>query len=417
MQPVTTSYLPQSLGHPASLKKVPSRGSTVVSKRKSKFGRFLKLLSGSKADSTEKSLAPAGSDLNSEDQSLPLDPPPPLSLLVDRARSPSLQYSHARHAQSTISLSSTSARNPNFSSFTTGSSLLTSPVSTKFQDSSVGEFGQSQELPRFSGDLRHIHRMASESDIRHTPSTITLQTRQSRSFPQSAPARQSNLGNPRPVSTYMDKALPPIPGGHERPFTVMVPSMIQSSTITMQPFPRFENSDKCMGEKELGVPKFPTEPRRQSFGGLTSRPATFKSPDRPESPRRYSEFGLSRRSFTRYDDDAMHYYEKPSQILSSKSNPKTTDYKAQTTPSKRRSRFGLSSLFSRKSHAKEVSAPEMGILAYNSATSLTQEQTLRSSGHVRNASASRSTGALVDQDRNFVAYRYPSANEQFGLSL
>jgi hypothetical protein len=193
----------------------------------------------------------------------------------------------------------------------------------------------------------------------------------------------------------------------------MVPSTIQSSG-RMEPFPRTEEPSEMGSELEL--PRFPAEPRRQSFGGMASRPNTSKSPIPYTDPqvRRYSEFGLSRRSLNRYDDDAMHYYEKPSQILASK-NP--NDFRAQTAPSKRRSRFGLSSLFGRKTHGKEASAPEMGILSYSSAISLSQEQSLRNNGHLPNASASRSTGALVEQDRNFVAYRYPSANEQFGLSL
>jgi len=199
----------------------------------------------------------------------------------------------------------------------------------------------------------------------------------------------------------------------------MVPSRAQLPTH-MEPFPRFENrsSEKENMDSNLELPRFPTEPRRQSFGGMTSRPALPKSPisQTDSQMRRYSEFGLSRRSLNRYDDDAMHYYDKPSQILVSKNTNGGNDFRAQTTPSKRRSRFGLSSLFGRKSHSKETSAPEMGILSYSSSTSLSQEQTLRSNGHMRNASACRSTGALVDQDRNFVAYRYPSANEQFGLS-
>jgi hypothetical protein len=223
----------------------------------------------------------------------------------------------------------------------------------------------------------------------------------------------------RPVSTNLDKALPPIPGvGQERPHTVMFPPRAESPLPT-RTFPLYDaRSEKGIPRSELEPPRLPNEARRQSLGGLTSRPALPKSPMRQTEPqmRRYSEFGLSRRSLNRYDDDAMHYYEKPSQILESKS-PNGGGYGAQPTPSKRRSRFGLSSLFGRKSHDKEMSAPEMGLLSYSSATLLSQDRSLGNGRHLRNPSACRSTGALVDQERNFIAYRYPSVNEQLDLPL
>jgi hypothetical protein len=189
------------------------------------------------------------------------------------------------------------------------------------------------------------------------------------------------------------------------------------------------------------------ETRRQSFGGMSSRPdlgyntlpasagyaqnhfppVQYQQPQYQQSHQQpnYGEFGMaSRHSLGRFDALTP----EPSAASSAGGTLKSAR--------KRRSKFGLSSLFGRKSSSgKEPPTPAMvspvsGGGPYGSAggggayefpvyaPSSSEDEYARRT-RSPNATMTRMSVAsrkaieeLVDQDRDFVAYRYPSHHDQ-----
>jgi hypothetical protein len=168
--------------------------------------------------------------------------------------------------------------------------------------------------------------------------------------------------------------------------------------------------------------------RRQSFGGMSSRPnlvvqtlPVYSKQSGGPDPRagfgpNYDEFGLSRRSLGRLDHVQEH--------------PRTPKIRA-TTP-KRKSRFGFSTLLGKKppSHEQQYTNenlvhqfPQMRRSGSdgqddltNYATSTSRHSALSAGPNTRMSVTSRKAlEERVSQDPDFVAYRYPSNDQRLDL--
>ncbi|KAF9268854.1 hypothetical protein L218DRAFT_970103 [Marasmius fiardii PR-910] len=353
----------------------------------------------------------------------PLAPPPPLSYLVDRMPG-------ERHAvSSTASLPSTVS--PKFglttsvSPPTAPSSSIPSPTSSRQsgadQDTVLPEDkqinGQALEVwhPE-SGRLspKGVHSALSEPDLRGRASP-----KRSSSPPPPLP----NNGRLTPLTlspASREKSLPPLPGD-------AVPRRnVNSNDTRPQTFYTYDSRlpPGALPNHDFLPPNVPFREagaRRQSFGGLTSRPKFDNILSRTTngaSPRplttNYDEFGSSRRSLGLKD------------LIS-------PTRKTVSGPTKRKSRFGLSSLLGRKSPAleKELSketyipsptvysdGPEDVLTGYaaSSRHSVLSSNTGGPIPGLRMSVASRKgLEDLVAQDPEFVAYRYPSQDQRLEM--
>ncbi|KAG8906161.1 hypothetical protein FRB99_007475 [Tulasnella sp. 403] len=380
---------------------VDDRSSTVKSKKKAKgLGKLWKIVTGQK-DAPE---TPKGNTSNhlavDDDLSTPLAPPPPLSYLVsgrsDRAppsrhlSSPSPSGGMSPHPRS---VSAPAQSTTGVSPPTAPSSLLPSPTSNRFpwRDSASDDRRNSgpKDEPEVDEDTNVTRRTSGTADSR-------LQ------FPRNGTS--SPTPSFRPYS--LEKNLPPLPVDRSHS-----PPSARPNTMHIN--------------DELMAPRAPfrAETRRQSFGGMTNKFArqtwmapndsTFVPP--PSIGARYDEFGGSRRSLGRFED--------------MRTTPGRDSSMAKREKS--RSRFGLSSLFS-PSKKYQSSLPPTIYLGSPSASTLAPIRAQPEVHHTRDTSAShssfsdvgnaRSTGshnprasfasskklALVVQDDDFVAYRYPS---------
>jgi hypothetical protein len=299
---------------------------------------------------------------------------------------------------------------------------MSSPTSGRFplHDDSDRYQGYSPEdsfTSPYSQDSRVLHRMGSEPDVKG----VALRSRVSPPTPlpviQSTPTPSIKGPQSRPQSVYtIDKDLPPIPPE---------PGAVNGRRThpAAEPFPAYDTlpnkRSTVVSPQEFEPPSrlFATEPRRQSFGGMESRPE-FSGLEVPTNEQPYGDFGMARRSLNRLDD-ALEYSEMNNNANGRASSPPEAQTVRHKPPTKRRSRFGLSSLLGRKSYHEKGHSPNpsesrpqieaVGFIAHPFETDPSQS---------RMSSGSRTgNGQAVEQDRNFVAYRYPSASEQLNLPV
>ena len=162
--------------------------------------------------------------------------------------------------------------------------------------------------------------------------------------------------------------------------------------------------------------------RRQSFNGVNTNfnrqtwvvpeDAGFLPP--PSIGQRYDEFGGSRRSLGKFED-----------VRSSTLPPKRN-------PEKTRSRFGLSALFSPSKKHQASLPPTIYLggesnsntlvghrrdqsIAHSSFSDLANQQRSNNSHNPRASVASSKKLAMITQDEDFVAYRYPSQSQTLPL--
>ncbi|OSX66396.1 hypothetical protein POSPLADRAFT_1073005 [Postia placenta MAD-698-R-SB12] len=423
------------VGDAYAKEEAPSRTETPTTqpaKKKNGFKKIWKIVTGSKNGSGQKGRDAARSVDKAEDDT-PLAPPPPLSYLVDRERGPS-----SRRHVSTPSLPSSVS--PNAMSLhapsppTAPSSLAPSPTSSRQpindrdnvsehrKNSSTLDVDQDHQGP--SGECN-----SPECEARGRATQSSSKTLSSYMGPQT-PATAYSL-RPQSIAIRRDKSLPPLPGESSVEFPDnLLPDMRPQTMFTYNHIPMSFSGD--LSPNRLLPPNAPfrtADQRRQSFGGVASapHPAARSLPAKgllglvtpgPAAPfqaeERYGEFGASRLSLSQWD--------------SARGSQRSRDGTAK--PKQRRSKFGLASLFSKKSHGGDSKEsgypePEYSVSGFRSSgseqdaapTGNSYEPGSAHSSHVQRASiASRKNIAeLVEQDREFVAYRYPSTDQRFDL--
>ncbi|KAG1751533.1 uncharacterized protein EDB91DRAFT_1234870 [Suillus paluster] len=326
-------------------------------------------------------------DTERNEDDLPLAPPPPLSYLVDRG-----QGEH-----STPSLPSTSSPRNQFSSSgmspsTAPSSLLPSPTSSRpsgmDRDPERKSSAQIDEKECYvmvadeSGRPKLLHPVISEPDIRLKLQQTTFASTNGMTLPRSAKSQ---------VLLSREKSLPPLPGEVKlRPNNPAAESRPQT-LYTYDP-------------RQVGQ-----ESNDSQFSGSTSRPhlgIQTMPYDHSKGPGgMYNEFGISRRSLGRLE----HIDENPQP----------------STPSKRRSKFGFASLLGRKSTQPEPANgsnshefPRLTTSLFEGEDSLATSYTStsrQSAGPRMSVTSRKALEERVDQDREFIAYRYPSNDQRLDI--
>ncbi|KAG1816107.1 uncharacterized protein BJ212DRAFT_212141 [Suillus subaureus] len=385
------------------------------SKKKRKgLAKIWKLVRGNKEDlqnhASSRDLARSQDTERNEDD-LPLAPPPPLSYLVDRG--PGEHLGSSGRLVSTPSLPSTSSPRNQFSSSgmsssTAPSSLLPSPTSSRpsgiDRDADRKSSAQIDDKENYavvadeSGRLKLLHPVTSEPDIRQKLQQNTFASTNGMTLPRSTKPQ---------VMLSREKSLPPLPGEAKlRP---------NNPAAESRPQTLYTYDPRQVGQEssDLTLPHAPfrTEPRRQSFSGSSSRPnlgiqtmMPLGAHDPSKGPGgMYNEFGISRRSLGRLE----HIDENPQPF----------------TPSKRRSKFGFASLLGRKSTQPE---PANGSNSHEFPTSLfegednlttayTHSVSRQSAGPRMSVTSRKALEERVEQDREFIAYRYPSHDQRLDI--
>ena len=379
------------------------------------------------------------------DDDLPLAPPPPLSYLVDRG--PPDLHGSLRHT-STPSLPSAASAKFGLSSSgmsppTAPSSILPSPTSLRTpgpdvevvdshntNDGNINDqdhkFGQ-DDAPGQNQNViwKSMQSISPEPEIRS-------QTTANSTWPSSI-----NNGGARATSFSREKSLPPLPTG-ELPAQVLPSDLRPRTLYTYDPRQLPPGSRPGHDFLPPQAPFRGADVRRQSFGGISSRPnlptqtMPVSTPVGFDAHRsfgpHYDEFGISRRSLGRLE----HVQENPNRAPSPL--PLT----------KRKSRFGLPSLLGKKQDKQDKQDkreqpmqenpghqfPSIGYSPYDTqddattngyATSASRHSAISSSFNTQNPNLRISVASrkaleeLVQQDAEFVAYRYPSNDQRLDL--
>ncbi|KAI3618950.1 proteophosphoglycan ppg4 [Moniliophthora roreri] len=367
------------------------------------------------------------------DDDLPLAPPPPLSYLVNRGVPGDALSGSPRHASTPSLISSISPKfgmSSSVSPPTATSSSIPSPTSSRQSGADQDTVG-AEAKPNNNLDVSEgrVNDRAPSPSPKNAQSEPDLRGRISPSVPTAALPNTVNTLTPHNLTPVArEKSLPPLP-----PEAIPRPNanLVDARPRTMYTFDSRQN-----GSHDFLPPQAPFrtgEVRRQSFGGMASRPKIenllSKSTNGRMTPdtRRgftanYDEFGSSRRSLGLRD------------FMSS---PMRHSVAGTPGPTKRKSKFGLSSLFGRKSPApdKELNQ-EYAVYAFpQTSTHKSVSDAPGDDGMTYATSASRhsvlSTGSpaaqrmsvtsrkaleeLVAQDSDFVAYRYPSQGQRLDL--
>lgn len=383
------------------------------------LAKIWKLVKGGTSHKDETPSIPRDSlrSLDRHDDDSPLAPPPPLSYLVERGPGEHLGGTGARHASTPSLLSTTSPRNGGLSSAgmspsTAPTSLLPSPTSSRpsagngdgNDRKNSGQTDEKEMLdgsPDENGRVRvPIHPVTSEPDMRQKLQQATFTSTNGMTLPKSATLRPQ-------VSLSREKSLPPLPGevkprpqpgvgGETRPQTLYTTYDLRHLGQDLQ---------------DLAPPHAPfrNEARRQSFSGTGTRPnlgiqtmPVSGAHDRIKSPNgMYSEFGVSRKSLGRLGDI--------------EENPTIP-----CTPTKRKSKFGFASLLGKKTStalengysSHEFPRLTSPVFDPNEDTfSPTHANSVSRLGPRLSVASRKAIEERVEQDREFVAYRYPSQTQ------
>lgn len=376
------------------------------------------------------------------DDDLPLAPPPPLSYLVDRGTT-DLHSGGLRHASTPSLPSVTSAKfglsSTGMSPPTAPSSILPSPTSLRppcpdieiVDNGNTNNDGNANEQDhRFgqddaSGKHQNVIWKSMQSNAPE-PETHS-QTKNNSPWPS-----LNNSGTARAISFSREKSLPPLPTGE--PPAPVLPSDLRPRTLyTYDPRHLPPGSRPAHDFLPPQAPFRSVDVRRQSFGGTSSRPnlptqtMPVSKPVEFDARRsfgaQYDDFGISRRSLGRLE----HVQENP--IRAASPLPLT----------KRKSRFGLSSLLGKRQEKREQQPmqenlghqfPTIGYSPYDTqddvttngyATSASRHSAISTSINTPNPNLRMSVTSrkaleeLVQQDADFVAYRYPSNDQRLDL--
>lgn len=387
-------------------------------KKRNGLAKIWKLVKGGSSHKDEIQAVPRASlrSLDRNDDDSPLAPPPPLSYLVERGPGEHLGGAGGRHASTPSLPSTTSPRNGGFSSAgmspsTAPTSLLPSPTSSRpsggngdgSERKNSGQTDEREALDMFpdeNGRIRvSIHPVTSEPDMRQKIQQATFTSANGMTLPKAV--------SPRPQTALSrEKSLPPLPGevkprpqhgmgGDPRPQTLYTTYDLRHIGQNMQ---------------DLAPPHAPFrhEARRQSFGGQGTRPnlgiqtMPFTAQDRMRAPNgMYNEFGVSRRSLGRLGDI--------------EENPPIPP-----TPTKRK-KFGFAALLGKKSSTpvetngySSHEFPRLSPPIYDTnedSLATAYASSVSRSGPRLSAISRKAIEERVEQDRDFVAYRYPSQTQ------
>ena len=351
----------------------------------------------------------------------PLAPPPPLSYLVGRGTSDN-GGSALRHV-STPSLPSSVSPNYPLSSAsppTAPSSLLPSPTSSRpviipelsdyrkappvLPDSDAEQ--QPSPVPeednlQTSAAQRSVHPTTSEPDLRHRASQ--LQNSPVPPVPR-VPTSVTHASGEPSIGAWREKILPPLPGEIQpRPIAVSQGEIRPRTLYDMR---------EVDGGQALTAPSAQfayAERRRQSFNGLSNFPSGLVTQTMPArrtgfDPEKYGAFGGSH-----------------SALVSA--TPRMQQ------PPKRKSKFGFAALLGRKSSVPVPDPEPVEFpLVRSSASDARHEAELgmlygngeAGQGHTfprlsMSLTSRKNLESLVDQSPDFVAYRYPSGNQNLPL--
>ncbi|KAI0305703.1 hypothetical protein B0F90DRAFT_1815286 [Multifurca ochricompacta] len=414
---------------------IPQRGVELPkpedkSKKKKGLAKIWRLVTGTSKQGAEAPVTDVSQTRSLDrghDDDYPLAPPPPLSYLVGRGTGDN-GGSALRHV-STPSLPSSASPNYPLSSAgmsppTAPSSLLPSPTSSRplvvselpdsrkplVIDTDVGEQPSpvpEEERLQASTSQRGMHPTTSEPDLRLRASQVS-----SGPVPPvpRIPASVSQATRPESLTGWRDKVLPPLPS------EIQLRPPIQSQT---EPRPRtlfsYDMREVNSGQV-LIAPQAPfarTDRRRQSFNGLSNPPSGLVVRTMPTErsgfdSEKYGEFGASRSALV------------PSSLRIQQ-------------PGKRKSKFGFASLLGRKAPAPvRDSDPVEFPLGRSSGSEARHEAEMgmhygslmanAEVGHTHvfprlsmSLTARKNIETLVDQSPDFVAYRYPSGDQNLHL--
>lgn len=406
---------------------VPSQGIDQKSedrqKKRKSLAKIWRLVTG-----TSKNTSAPLPDLSqldrTHDDDYPLAPPPPLSYLVSRGTGDNAS-SGLRHV-STHSLPSSVSPNYPLSSAgmsppTAPSSSLPSPTSSRpvvtseLFENRKGTLVDSdgEQIPSPVPEEDNLQAPATQRSVHPTTSEPDLRRRVSQALsgpvPPVPPIPTSVTQPARPPSSlgWRDKTLPPLPGDTQSRSPTVAQGEIRPRTL----FSYDMREVSCGQVLTAPQPAFAREERRrQSFNGLgNSRPSVVQSlPSRRNGfdPEKYGMFGGSRNA------------------LVPAPQPQST---------KRKSRFSFASLFGRKNSVPmQGSEPVDFSLGRSSGSDARHEAELGM--HYGNLMAEAEAGqahafprlsmslttrknieSLVDQSPDFVAYRYPSVDQNVHL--
>ncbi|KAL1748678.1 hypothetical protein HDZ31DRAFT_60127 [Schizophyllum fasciatum] len=398
---------------------------STAKKKKKGLARVWQFVKGGPKHEGEASRRPSQTYSRPEDE--PLAPPPPLSYLVDRR--PGEQFSSGRHA-STPSLPSLASPQLGYSSTgvpssTAPSSVLPSPDSSRRS----GPFDLDADKQRANSGSEDVEGDPRRADgarprsVHPTTSEPDMRSRLSQSLTVVPQAQQgSRPGTQDGANLKREKTLPPLPPGERpspteaRPRTMYTYDSRGAPMMPMGASPTSEFLPPQAPFREAAV-------RRQSFGGLSARHPVDARTMPAGNPRalgaRYNEFGHSRRSLGRLD-----YMQDKGPA---------TPRNVSTPSGKRKSRF-LSSLFGKKPAAPEREVYEDSavyqwptmrmsgsdgpedLFTNGYATSNSRHSVFSQSPVNRMSMMGRKPlEELVQQDPQFVAYRYPSGDQRLDL--
>jgi hypothetical protein len=380
-------------------------------KKKKGLAKIWQAVTGSKRHEAVNSLEPSRTD-----DDLPLAPPPPLSYLVDRGPS-DLRPNRLTSTPSLPSISMKGVLPNSAQPSVVPPGILQSPVSrvpvtdsdtTRVASGNHHDENQHQEdTVGKKTSTKNVHPVLSEPDMRQRVSQNIFPPP-----PMPSPSLSIQL---LPLAAR-EKSLPPLPGeaGSRSLTTMMDPR--PRTVYTYDPRQLPPGSSPPHDFLPPSAPFRNADIRRQSFGGMSSRPnlnsQTMPLPTDHRKPfgLRYDEFGNSRRSLGRLE----HVQEHP---------PLPTTI---VTSTKRKSKFGFSALLGKKNTPHEHEYADEKVTMRRSGSD--GQDDLTSSGYA--TSVSRHSAApharmsitsrkaleeRVAQDPEFVAYRYPSNNQPLDL--
>ena len=365
------------------------------------------------------------------DDDLPLAPPPPLSYLVDRG--PTDLHSGSLRLTSTPSLPSVTSAKIGLSSSgmsppTAPSSILPSPTSLRPAGPEievVDSHNTNNDGNAHDQDYKQDDVSGKNQNVIWRPMQPNTPEPDIRSQTKADSHSFNNNGEARAIPCSREKSLPPLPPG-ELPAQVLPSDFRPRTLYTYDPHQLPPGSRPADDFLPPQAPFRSADVRRQSFGGISSRPnlpiqtMPINKPVGFDTRRsfgpHYDEFGISRRSLGRLE----HVQEKPNRAPSP--FPLT----------KRKSKFALSSLLGKKQDKQSVQenygqssaigyslydtqddATTNGYAASASRHSAISTSTNTPSPNLRMSVTSRKAlEELVQQDAEFVAYRYPSNDQR-----